>query len=223
MTQQAVEWQPVWAHAALEAAHSHGPLLATELQLSYEKWVNFNWDCLRVWSEVSNVGRSIPKRPSHPFGPLKLYNMPWEVGLVGFRHTKQVLTHSSVLGGIYKLQDFCTKTERGAQTTPPAQAPPAIVSAYNECHTPSGDWDSWVVMDNNGNSRFQLISLIYSKSYSQWIWDKRNTRKKSCLKNRNLKKWFFLKTPESKIFAYQLDFAFIVVAALICHLDYIWN
>lgn len=37
MTQQAVEWQPVWAHAALEAAHSHSPLLATELQLSYEK------------------------------------------------------------------------------------------------------------------------------------------------------------------------------------------
>lgn len=67
---------------------------------------------------------------------------------------KQFLTHSSVLGGNYKLQDFCIKTERRAQTVPSCQAPPAIRSADNECCAPSGDLDSWVVLDNNGNRRF---------------------------------------------------------------------
>lgn len=110
MSQQAVEWQSVWARAALEAAAFSQPLWQPSSNCHMKNEWNFNWGCISVWSEVSNFGRSIPKRLTHPFQPRGLYNMLYEgFCLFCFLYMKQILTHSSVLRG-EKFQDSCIKT-----------------------------------------------------------------------------------------------------------------
>lgn len=160
MSQQAVEWQPVWAQAALEAAAFSQPLLATELQLSDEKWVKFNWGCISVWSEVGNFGRSIPKRLTHPFQPRGLYNMLYEgFCLFCFLHMKQILTHSSALRG-GKLQDSRIKT---VSHLPGTSLPQEVLTVpCVSVFSPQGTltlkrW--WTIM---GNSGFLLLSFFLS-------------------------------------------------------------
>lgn len=165
MSQQAVEWQPVWARAALEAAAFSQPLWQPSSNCHMKNEWNFNWGCISVWSEVSNFRRHIPKRLTHPFHPQGLYNMLYEgFCLFCFLHMKQILTDSSVLRG-EKFQGSCIKT------LPPARHLSATGSAHSamcvSVHpqgTPILKW-WWTI---TGNSRFLLISFFfffYSKSY----------------------------------------------------------
>lgn len=162
MSQQAVEWQPVWARAALEAAAFSQPLWQPSSNCQMKNEWNFNWGCISVWSEVSNFGRSISKRLTHPFQPRGLYDMLYEgFCLFCFLYMKQILTHSSVLRG-EKFQDSCIKTVSLPPGTSLPQDVLTCVSVFSPQGTPTLRW-WWPTM---GNGRFLLIPFFFnSKSY----------------------------------------------------------
>lgn len=135
--------------------HSHSPFWQPSSNCHMKNEWNFNWGCISVWSEVSNFGRSIPKRLTHPFRPRGLYNMLYEgLCLFCFLHMKQILTHSSVPRG-EKLQD-CLPSARQLSATGSAH------SAMCVSVQPTGDTNTkwwWTIM---GNSRFLPISFFFS-------------------------------------------------------------
>lgn len=139
--------------------HSHSPFWQPSSNCHMKNEWNFNWGCISVWSEVSNFGRSIPKRLTHPFQPRGLYNMLYEgFCLFCFLHMKQILTHSSVLRG-EKLQDSCIKT---VSLLPGTSLPQEVltvpcVSVFSPQGTPTLKW-WWTIM---GNSRFLPISFCF--------------------------------------------------------------
>lgn len=175
----------------LEAAAFSRPPSGNRAPTVIWKWVNFNWDCLRVWSEISNIEQSIPKRPSHPFDPLELYNMQWGVGSFCFLHTKQVLTHSLYLEEITRFLHKGWK--KGTDCPPPAQAPPTIGSASNVSVQPSGDtvvwW--WTVMETAG---FSWSHLFTANPTHMNLGQKEHKKEKLFLKQKS-KKVIFFKNP----------------------------
>lgn len=72
-----------------EAGGSHRPCWQPSSNCRW-KMSEFQLGVLKSWPEVTNLGGSIPKRLSHPFDPLGLWNMLCE-GFCFF-HMKQILT-----------------------------------------------------------------------------------------------------------------------------------
>lgn len=72
MTQQAMEWQPVWAaRCSGRQKHSHCPFWQPSAPTAVGKMGKSKLPAyMRVWSEVSNEGKCIPKRLSHSFVPM---------------------------------------------------------------------------------------------------------------------------------------------------------